>query len=315
MPWNPARLEQRIARAWRKHQTRPVTVINLVSERTIEHRMLATLSAKQQLADGVLDLHGNLKEIKLASGRQAFVARLRQIMAHPLPEAEPVRPKPLPVDRALAFSEAAKQKLGAALVRCEEQFPIEGSHSVILAVVERDAYTWQEKLASLHNDLLGNGNSDPLAPVKLEVIDRAAFDAVQRLIAAGLMAPATRAVRELFSGEEQPLGQLSEANRLKVQAHRQQAGRKLKMARLLAAGGLLEEEREALLHSAAWLAKALAVENHAQEPAELSDSLRAPGSIFWGSAAAVVKEYAGNASCPSGQISEAIQNLLGGLPS
>ena len=87
------------------------------------------------------------------------------------------------------------------------------------------------------------------------------------------------------------------------------------MARLLAAGGLLEEEREALLHSAAWLAKALAVENHAQEPAELSDSLRAPGSIFWGSAAAVVKEYAGNASCPSGQISEAIQNLLGGLPS
>ena len=36
-PWNPARLEQRIARAWRKHQTRPVTVINLVSEYTIEH--------------------------------------------------------------------------------------------------------------------------------------------------------------------------------------------------------------------------------------------------------------------------------------
>jgi len=30
LPWNPAKLEQRIARAWRKHQTRPVTVINLV---------------------------------------------------------------------------------------------------------------------------------------------------------------------------------------------------------------------------------------------------------------------------------------------
>ena len=315
MPWNPARLEQRIARAWRKHQTRPVTVVNLVSERTIEHRMLATLSAKQQLADGVLDLRGDLKDIKLASGRQAFVARLHQIMAHPLPESEPVRPKPLPVDRALAFSEAAKKFLGAALVRCEERFPIEGSHSVVLAVVERDAYTCQEKLAPLHNDLFGNGNSDPLAPVKLEVIDRASFDAVQRLVAAGLIAPATRAIRELFSGEEQTLGQLSEADRLKAQAHRQQAGRKLKMARLLATGGLLEEEREALLHSAAWLAKALAVENRAQEPAELTDSLRAPGSIYWGSAAAVVKEYAGNASCPPGQITEAIQNLLGGIPS
>src|SRR5205085_5434383 len=54
LPWNPAKLEQRIARAWRKHQSRPVTVINLVSENSIEHRMLETLSIKQALADGVL---------------------------------------------------------------------------------------------------------------------------------------------------------------------------------------------------------------------------------------------------------------------
>src|SRR5262250_2065257 len=44
LPWNPAKLEQRIARAWRKHQTRSVSVINLVSEKTIEQRMLETLS-------------------------------------------------------------------------------------------------------------------------------------------------------------------------------------------------------------------------------------------------------------------------------
>jgi SNF2 family DNA or RNA helicase len=55
LPWNPAKLEQRIARAWRKHQTRAVTVINLVSERSIEERMLATLADKRSLADGVLD--------------------------------------------------------------------------------------------------------------------------------------------------------------------------------------------------------------------------------------------------------------------
>ena len=52
-PWNPARLEQRIARAWRKYQTRPVNVINLVSEYTIEHRMLGLLDAKRVLAEGV----------------------------------------------------------------------------------------------------------------------------------------------------------------------------------------------------------------------------------------------------------------------
>src|SRR5262245_7600829 len=59
LPWNPAKLEQRIARAWRKNQTKPVTVINLVSEKTIEHRMLETLAQKQALSDGVLDRQGN----------------------------------------------------------------------------------------------------------------------------------------------------------------------------------------------------------------------------------------------------------------
>src|SRR5438552_8264084 len=70
LPWNPAKLEQRIARAWRKHQTRPVTVINLISENTIEQKMLGTLSNKQALADGVLDHIGDLSKIQLRSGRQ-----------------------------------------------------------------------------------------------------------------------------------------------------------------------------------------------------------------------------------------------------
>src|SRR5215510_4279082 len=80
LPWNPAKLEQRIARAWRKHQTRSVTVINLVSEKTIEHGMLGTLADKQGLADGVLDRRGKLTEIKLRSGRQAFLAKLEQLL-------------------------------------------------------------------------------------------------------------------------------------------------------------------------------------------------------------------------------------------
>jgi hypothetical protein len=311
LPWNPAKLEQRIARAWRKHQTRPVTVIHLVSERTIEHRMLATLSAKQQLADGVLDLRGSLEDIKFASGRQAFVARLQQIIARPLPPAEPVRPKPLPVDRALAFSEAAKHKLGAALLRCEERYPIEGSHSVVLAVVEGDAFTWREKLVPAFDNLFGNDKIDPLAPVQLEVIDRSAYDTIQRLMAAGLIAPATRAIRELFSGTAELRGQLSEADRLKAQEHRRQAGRNLKMGRLLAAGGFLEEEREALLKAAGSLARALAVENRMVEPDGLDDSLHAPGSIIWGPSLGLMQQYAADKSAPSGPVADAIQDLLG----
>jgi hypothetical protein len=310
MPWNPAKLEQRIARAWRKHQTRPVTVINLVSERTIEHRMLATLSAKQALAEGVLDLRGDLASIKLASGRQAFLARLEQIMAHPLPVAEPVRPKPLPVDRALAFSEAARKKLGASLLRCEERYPLEGSHSVVLAVVDGDAFLGQEKLAPLHEDLFGEGKSDPLAPTRLEVIDRNTYDAVQRLMQAGLIAPATRAIRELFSGTAEAAGQISEAERQKAEAHRQQAGRKLKMARLLSGGGLLEEEREALLQAMSWVGRALAVENHIAEPENLNDAFRAPASVFWGESLSLMNDYLSNPASPPAPISEAMQSMI-----
>ena len=126
LPWNPAKLEQRIARAWRKHQTRAVTVINLVSENTIEHRMLGTLSNKQALADGVLDRMGNLKEIKLQSGRQAFLAKLQQLVAAPAegpkPEAREVKPA-LPADRPRGFAAAARQRINGALLRCEERYP------------------------------------------------------------------------------------------------------------------------------------------------------------------------------------------------
>jgi SNF2 family DNA or RNA helicase len=55
LPWNPAVLEQRIGRVYRLGQDRPVHVINLISEGTIEHRMLMRLQFKSSLAEAVLD--------------------------------------------------------------------------------------------------------------------------------------------------------------------------------------------------------------------------------------------------------------------
>ena len=50
LPWNPAVLEQRIARAHRMGQQQPVQVYVLVTEGTIEEGLLNTLSAKRDLA-------------------------------------------------------------------------------------------------------------------------------------------------------------------------------------------------------------------------------------------------------------------------
>ncbi|MEI7980996.1 MAG: C-terminal helicase domain-containing protein, partial [Bacteroidota bacterium] len=55
IPWNPAILEQRIGRVHRYGQKNKVSVINFVSTGTIEHRMIAVLSFKSALFDGILN--------------------------------------------------------------------------------------------------------------------------------------------------------------------------------------------------------------------------------------------------------------------
>jgi superfamily II DNA/RNA helicase len=55
IPWNPAVLEQRIARIYRMGQKSNVSVINFVSRGTIEHRMLDVLKFKTSLSQGILD--------------------------------------------------------------------------------------------------------------------------------------------------------------------------------------------------------------------------------------------------------------------
>ena len=55
LPWNPAVLEQRIARIYRLGQERHVQVINLVAKDTIEEQMLGKLRFKSAMFEGVLD--------------------------------------------------------------------------------------------------------------------------------------------------------------------------------------------------------------------------------------------------------------------
>ena len=55
LPWNPAVLEQRIARIYRLGQERNVQVINLVAKDTIEEQMIDKLRFKSAMFEGVLD--------------------------------------------------------------------------------------------------------------------------------------------------------------------------------------------------------------------------------------------------------------------
>jgi hypothetical protein len=317
LPWNPAKLEQRIARAWRKHQTRPVTVINLVSENTIEHRMLDTLALKQSVALSVLDRPGEVKEIKLRSGRQAFIERLQQLVtpapAAGRPSTAPTTAVPsrrLPADRALAFAQLAAERIDGALVRCEERYPQEGPHSVLVVVVDRDAPGWSGRLAPIHTELFGPGKADPLAPVRLEVIDRTTDETIQRLIASGLISRTTRAIRPLFpDGGNAEASPLSAEERAKAKAFRDCATRKLKMANVLGAGGFEDEARQAVLETIHTLAGALAVENRLPEPPALPDTLQAPLSCLWGEALPNLRTFVENSNSPWKPVADGLARL------
>jgi superfamily II DNA or RNA helicase len=119
MPWNPAVLEQRIARVHRMGQHRPVQVFNLVTRGTIEERVLKTLELKQSLFDGVFE--GTSDEVDFAAlGQQTFLETVRQLVV-----AEEARPEAVTepatdaqrqelVEKGMQFLEALASLFGDA---------------------------------------------------------------------------------------------------------------------------------------------------------------------------------------------------------
>ncbi|MCP4786122.1 MAG: DEAD/DEAH box helicase [Fuerstiella sp.] len=85
LPWNPAILEQRIARAHRMGQKNPVHVYKLVTvspgtDATIEERLLETLASKQNLADAAINFDSDVNEVAMVSGMENLKRQLEVIL-------------------------------------------------------------------------------------------------------------------------------------------------------------------------------------------------------------------------------------------
>ncbi|MGL6195553.1 MAG: DEAD/DEAH box helicase [Thermoguttaceae bacterium] len=80
LPWNPAILEQRIGRAHRMGQKRQVQIFLRVTEQTIEEQMLATLSAKHDLALAALDIGSDVNEVVMKTGVEELKRRLEILL-------------------------------------------------------------------------------------------------------------------------------------------------------------------------------------------------------------------------------------------
>ena len=129
LPWNPSVLEQRIARAHRMGQKNPVQVYLLVTEGTIEEKLLATLSAKHDLALAALDMESNVREVALASGIEELKQRLEVLLgarAHAaVDETEKQRQQQEAerLARRSRVSEAGGQLVAAAFAFLGEMIP------------------------------------------------------------------------------------------------------------------------------------------------------------------------------------------------
>jgi hypothetical protein len=107
LPWNPAVLEQRIARAHRMGQTRPVSVFVLVTEDTIEDNLLTTLSTKRDLAMAALDPDSQVTDVDVRSQADDIKARLEVLLG-----AKPEAPVDVTVQEATARA-ASEERLAA----------------------------------------------------------------------------------------------------------------------------------------------------------------------------------------------------------
>lgn len=129
LPWNPAVLEQRIGRAHRMGQKRPVQIFILVTENTLEESLLGTLSAKQALFLAALDPDTKTSAIDLSSGLDELKNRL-EILLGVKPDAltdeslkEQVEREAQQLIRKEKIAKAGGQLLGAAFTFIGEMFP------------------------------------------------------------------------------------------------------------------------------------------------------------------------------------------------
>ena len=247
LPWNPAKLEQRIARAWRKHQKNAVSVINLIAEGTIEHRMLGTLRFKQSLADRVLDGVGDADELEQPSAKSKFMERLGEVLntdfagsvadesaaVAPAPE---VAPPPEPP--ATRFRQEATVSLVEGLDLCKVAIRDEDETVERVLAVSRTPDAARKGIEGL---LEKTGHAS--GSVEVTVLDMQQYALLRQLAESGLIAIHDERMLELIERETVTAPEPDESARRAeaCEPFLKKARRQAAMADVLRRGGFASE--------------------------------------------------------------------------
>lgn len=140
LPWNPAILEQRIARVHRMGQKRPVQVVNFVAKGTIEEGMLSVLAFKRSLSAGILD--GGSGEISLGGSRlNRFMKDIENVTSH-IGKGEVLTPAEETGSAAAAGSAGATEDAGAGSA-ASVAHTVEQADGAAVPAHETDRDPWQ----------------------------------------------------------------------------------------------------------------------------------------------------------------------------
>jgi len=273
LPWNPAVLEQRIARAHRHGQPRPVQVVNLIARGTIEERILDTLAAKQNVFASIFGDKDAPAEISFKDTGQGLLKTLDEMLDKPeevKPELElaPVLVEEPPVEEAIPMPTLegfADMLVGrfpgrVLLVAPAPQLPGApiapepadggGFHGQILVVVDRDPAGLRPDVERLLNDHFQSATPLP----GLHLMEQEGYRALLALTG-GLMpdVPEVEVYRAPAMAAPHKAKQDAALRRAKA-ANKglDQADRRLKLAQVVLTGGFPEEVLRPVHEALGW---------------------------------------------------------------
>ncbi len=165
LPWNPALLEQRIARIHRMGQKRPVQIVNFVAKGTIEEGMLSVLAFKRSLSAGILD--GGTGEISLGGSRLSRFMKDVENVTGRMGEGEAITPaeESAGVTAVTEATSVPEENAGAKVGVGEMAIPEHEGRAVPEQAPRNEADPWQA-LVQIGTQLVAalGAASNPAAP-------------------------------------------------------------------------------------------------------------------------------------------------------
>jgi superfamily II DNA or RNA helicase len=258
LPWNPAVLDQRIARAHRHGQPHTVNVINLVAKGTIEERMLDTLAAKRNVFAGVFGDEESPAEITFHDTGQSLMQKLDEMLGAPpvevkldlAPKAEP-EPKVAakPTLRAFADRLVGHFPGRVLLVRRAPQLPGLATDGNVLVVVDRSPAELRPEIEKLLTDHFGVEGGTP----GLHLMEQEGY---RVLVALTGGAVEQKVETEAYRAPSLPLAVgAQEVDTLRLRKARDSfdtANKRLQLARVVVQGGFPEEVLRPIHQALGW---------------------------------------------------------------